>query len=463
MTDQIAATLESPSLSAEAIGALGASFRGALIRPAGAEYERARRVWNGNIDRRPALIARCSGVADVIAAVNFGRDHGLLVAVRGGGHNAAGHGTCDGGIVIDLSPMKGIHVDPTRRTARAQGGVIWAELDRETQAFGLATPGGNVSNTGVAGLTLGGGIGSLSGQFGLSCDNLLSADVVTADGQFRRASAEENPDLFWALRGGGGNFGVVTSFEFRLHPVGPLVLGGMVLHPIARAKEVLRFCRELGQTLPDEAFVLGSLLTAPDGVPMAALILEHNGPIEEGEHVLEPARRFGPPIADLVQPMPYVVRQALLDEGFAEPGVQRYWKSGFAEELTDEIIDVIRDGASQLSSAQSAVAWYPIHGAIGRVAPDATAYALRRNLWDVNVVAQWRDPAESEKHIAWARQNWARLEPLTTGCAYVNHLVGDERPERVRASFGAHYPRLVEVKKKYDPTNLFRLNPNIRP
>jgi FAD/FMN-containing dehydrogenase len=442
---------------------LTASLHGKLVRPGDDDYDQARKVWNGNIDRRPALIARCSGVADVIAAVNFAHENRLLVAARGGGHNAAGHGTCDGGIVIDLSRMKGIQVDPVRRIARAQGGVTWAELDRETQAFGLATPGGNVSNTGIAGLTLGGGIGSLSGQYGLSCDNLLSADVVTADGQFLPANAEENPDLFWALRGGGGNFGIVTSFEFRLHPVGPLVLGGLVLHPIARAKEVLRFCREFGQTLPDEAFVLGALLTTPDGVPMAAMLLSHNGPIEAGERVLEPARAFGPPVVDLVKPMPYVVRQTLLDAGFAEHSVQRYWKSGFADTLSDELIDVLVKGAAESPSPQTAIAWYPIHGATTRVAADATAYALRRSLWDVNVVAQWLDPADSERHVAWTRRLWAQIDPLTTGTTYINHMAGDDRPERVRASYGGNYEKLVALKNTYDPTNLFRLNPNIRP
>jgi len=463
MTDQIAATLDRPTLSPETIDALGASFRGNLVRPGDDGYEQARKVWNGNIDRRPALIARCAGVADVIAAVNFARAHRLLVAVRGGGHNAAGHGTCEGGVVIDLSPMKGIRVDPTDRTVHAQGGVTWAELDRETQAFGLATPGGNVSNTGIAGLTLGGGLGSLSGQYGLSCDNLLSADVVTADSQFLRASAEENPELFWALRGGGGNFGIVISFEYRLHPVGPLVLGGMVLHPIARAKEVLRFCREFGRSLPDEAFVLGALLTSPDSTPVAAMLLSHNGPIAAGEQVLEPARRFGPPIADLVQSMPYVARQTLLDAGFAEHGVQRYWKSGFADMLSDDLIDILVKGAAEFPSPTSAIAWYPFHGSAVRVPADATAYGLRRALWDINVVAQWVDPADSEQHVAWARHLWARIDPLTTGTTYINHMAGDDRPERVRASYGGNYEKLVALKNTYDPTNLFHLNPNIRP
>ena len=465
MADVIATTTMGHTipLDAAVVTAFQTRLRGALLSPGADGYDAARKVWNGNIDRRPALIARCTGVADVMEAVHFARAHHLRVAVRGGGHNAAGHATCEGGIVIDLTPMKGIRVDPQGRTAYGQGGVTWAEFDRETQVFGLATPGGNVSNTGLAGLTLGGGLGSLSGQYGLSCDNLLSAEVITADGQFLKASAAENPDLFWALRGGGGNFGIVTAFEFQLHPVGPLVLGGMVMHPMARAKEVLGFCREFCSSLPDEAWALVALMTSPDGVPMVAMLLSHNGPVDEGERVLAPARTFGPPVADLVQPMPYVARQTILDAGFAEPGVQRYWKSGFATQLSDELIDVLVEGAAHFPSAMSAIACYPIHGAAVRVAPEATAYALREALWDVNAVAQWLDPAESERHIAWARQLWAQIESHTTGTAYTNHMAGDERPERGRASYGKNYERLVALKHKYDPANFFRLNPNIKP
>lgn len=465
MADLIARTTKGDVIPLDTATVTGfqARLRGVLLSPNADGYEHARKVWNGNIDRRPALIARCTGVADVIEAVNFARTHDLLVAVRGGGHNAAGQGTCEGGIVIDLSPMKGIRVDPQNRTVHAQGGVTWAEIDRETQVFGLATPGGNVSNTGIAGLTLGGGVGSLSGQYGLTCDNLLSADVITANGQFLKASAHENPDLFWALRGGGGNFGIVTSFELRLHLVGPIVLGGMVMHPMVRAKEVLRFYREFCLSLPDEAFVLVALLTAPDGVPMAAMLLSHNGPMGEAGRVLEPARKFGPPMADLVQPLPYAARQSILDAGFAAHGVQRYWKSGFDNKLSDELIEVLVEGAANFPSAMSAIASYPVHGAATRVAPDATAYALREAVWDVNAVAQWLEPAESDRHITWARELWARIEPLTTGMAYINHLAGDERPERIRASYGKNYERLTALKNKYDPTNFFQLNPNIRP
>src|SRR5581483_10077101 len=393
------------------------------------------------------------------------RDNGLVVAVRGGGHNAAGYGTCDDGIVIDLSPMKGVRVDPAARTAFVQGGATWADFDRETQVFGLATTGGTVSNTGVGGLTLGGGIGWLQGEHGLSCDNLLSADVVTADGRCLRASATENPDLFWGLRGGGGNFGAVTAFEFKLHPVGPLVLGGMVVHPQSEAKAVLRFYREFAQRLPDAGGISGAaLLTLPDGTPAVAMLLVYNGPLDEGERVLAPARQFGSPIADLIQPMPYCVRQTLLDEAFAAHGIQRYWKSGDAAELSDAIIDLLVEGAAGCPSPLSSIALFRLQGAFARVAPDATAFALREPLWDLNVVSQWIDPGDSEQNIGWARGLWAQVEPLTGGGrVYVNHFAADDKPERIRASYGPNYERLAALKRRYDPENLFRLNPNIRP
>jgi FAD/FMN-containing dehydrogenase len=441
---------------------LRAALRGTMIRPGDADYETARRVWNGNIDRRPALVVRCTGVADVIEAVNFARSNGMLVAVRGGGHHAAGHATCDGGIVIDMSGLKGIRVDPASRTARVQAGATWAELDRETQAFGLATTGGTVSNTGVAGLTLGGGEGWLMREHGLSCDNLLSADVVTADGRYLTASATENEDLFWGLRGGCGNFGIVTSFEFRLHPVGPLVLGGLVIHPLERAREVLRFYRDFSSDLPDPADALAAMLTTPDGMPAVALVLGYNGPIEEGERVLAPARAFGSPVADLTQPMPYVARQSMLDDGMAEHGVQRYWKSGYTTELSDELIDVMVDGAARFPSPMCAMVFLRLDGAVTRVPPEATAFALREPQWDANVIGQWRDDADSQRHIAWVREVWARAEPLTSG-VYLNHMAGDDQPERIRASYGRNYERLVALKTKYDPTNLFCLNPNIQP
>ena len=465
MVDLKVATLDGAeaTLSESVIEEFRGRFGGPLIQPGDEAYEQARNVWNGNIDKRPALIARCLGVADVIDAVNFARDNNLLVALRGGAHNAAGHGTCDGGIVIDMSAMKAVHVDPAKKTVRAQPGATWADFDRETLAFGLATTGGVVSNTGIAGLTLGGGLGWLMGKHGLTVDNLVSADVVTAVGGFLKADESENEDIFWALRGGGGNFGVVTSFEYRLHDVEPLVLGGMVLHPLDRAKEVLEFYREFSSNIPDEAEAFTAVLTSPEGDPVIAMLLGYNGPIDEGERILRPAREFGPPIADLVQPMPYGVRQTLMDEGLIAHGVQRYWKSAFTDTLSDELIDAVIEGAKSFVSPMSIIAMFRIHGAATRVETDATAFGLRQAQWDVNIISQWTDPDDNEEQIAWTRQFWATMEPHISGSTYVNHIAADDKPERVRASYGPNYDRLAALKKKYDPTNMFRLNPNIRP
>jgi FAD binding domain/Berberine and berberine like len=425
-------------------------------------YDAARRVWNGNIDRRPALIARCASVADVSHAVSFASSHGLLVSVRGGGHSAPGYGTNDGGMVIDLSLLKAITVDPIARTARAEGGVLWREFDAATQAHGLATTGGTVSNTGISGLTLGGGLGWLMGKHGASVDNLLSAEVVTADGSFRIANATEHPDLFWALRGGGGNFGVVTALEYRLHPVGT-VLGGMVLHPLAHATEMLRFYRDFCTALPDEAEAYAALVTSPDGVPMAAMLLGYNGEIADGERVLAPARRFGAPVADLVAPMSYGARQAMLDEDNAEHGLHRYWRSAFTEHISDELIRIMVAGAARFSSPQNALFLFHVHGAVTRVPEAATAFGARKVQWDFDAIGQWSDARESAAHIAWVRELWGQLEPHLQGSAYINHIAADDRPEKVRASFGANHRRLREIKAAYDRANLFRVNSNIVP
>ena len=444
------------------LASLRQNLRGELVVAGEAKYDEARRVWNGNVDRRPALIVRCLGAADVQQAVNFARSFGLLVSVRGGGHSAPGYGTNEGGLVIDLSLMRGIRVDPDARTVQAQGGALWRDLDHETQAFGLATTGGTVSNTGIVGLTLGGGLGWLMGKHGLSIDNLVSADVVTADGQFRKASAKDEPDLFWALRGGGGNFGVVTSLEYRLHPV-TQVLGGMVIYPLDQARDVLRFYRDFTSTLPDEAEAYAALLTAPQGNPVAALILGYNGPIAEGEKVLAPARRFGKPVADVVGPMPYAARQRMLDEPNAIHGLQRYWRSAFTEQISDGLIDVMVEGASSFSSPLSALLLFHMHGAATRVSPTATAFAPRRAQWDFDAIGQWAEGAESPTHIAWVRALWSELEAHLKGSAYVNHLAADDRPEKVRASYGDNYSRLRSLKATYDPKNLFRVNANIAP
>ncbi len=460
ITTRDGGTAQILSASVEAFSGL---LRGELIGPDLRDYEQARRVWNGNIDRHPAFIARCLGTADVMASVAFAREHDLLVAIRSGAHNAAGYGTCDGGLVIDLSRMKGMKVDPKALTADAQAGLLWGEFDVETGAFGLATTGGVVSNTGIAGLTLGGGLGWLMGKHGLTIDNLHSVDLVTADGEFLTASAEENADLFWGLRGGGGNFGVATAFRYRLHPVERAVLGGMVIHPMSQAQEVLRFYREFSANLPDEAEAYAALVTSPEGEPIVALVLGYNGPLNEGERVLAPARRFGNPLADLVEPMPYAMRNSIQDEPNAVHGIQRYWKSGFTETIDDDLIDVLVDAAMGFMSPLTAMVFFRVHGAATRVAGDATAFGLRRAQWDFNVISQWTDDAQSDSQIAWTRTTWGQIEPMISGSAYVNHLAGDDTPEKVRASFGQSYERLGALKRQYDPTNFFRLNANIAP
>jgi FAD/FMN-containing dehydrogenase len=442
--------------------ALQAEFGGQLLRASDDDYESARQVWNGNIDRRPAIIARCGGVADVQRALAFAVERDLLVSVRGGGHSAPGYGTNDGGLVIDLSPMKGIRVDPVARTAQAQGGVLWRELDRETQAFGLATTGGTVSNTGIAGLTLGGGLGWLMGKHGLSVDNLRSADVITADGTFRTVSETVEPDLFWALRGGGGNFGVVVSFEYDLHPV-DTVLGGLVVYGLDQAVDVMRFYRDFCPTLPDEAEAYLGLLTDPNaGMPVAAMVLGYNGDLAEGERVLAPARTFGTPLVDLVGPMPYGARQLMLDEPNAIHGLQRYWRSSFLDAISDDLIDAVVDQAGQFSSPLSALLFFYMHGAATRVPADATAFAARSPMWDFDAVGQWVDPLENDTHTAWAKTSWDAFTPhLGDAISYINHFNGDEVPEKIRASYGSNHARLRELKQRYDPNNVFRMNPNI--
>ena len=450
------------SLGATQISVLRNNLRGSLVLADDREYDAARRVWNGNVSRNPAIIVRCANNSDVQRAVEFAAAHALLTSVRGGGHSAPGYGTNDGGLVIDLSLMKAISVDMTARSARAEGGVLWREFDAATQAHGLATTGGTVSNTGVAGLTLGGGLGWLMGKHGATVDNLISATVVTADGRLRTASATEHSDLFWALRGGGGNFGVVTSLECRLHPVGE-VLGGLVLHPLNRAADMLRFYRDFCATLPDEAEAFAALLTSPDGIPMGAMLLGYNGPIVEGERVLAPARAFGPPVADMVSVMPYCARQSMLDAPNAEHGLHRYWRSAFTDSISDEFIDIVTEAAGRFSSPLSAMLFFHVHGAVSRIPAMATAFGARRVQWDFDAIGQWNDGTESTRHIAWVRDLWGRLEPHLQGSAYINHIAADDRPEKVRASFGENLRRLREIKAIYDKANLFRVNSNILP
>ena len=438
------------------------SLRGPLLQPGDAGYDDARIVWNGMIDRKPALIARCAGVSDVIQAVNFARDNHLLVSVRGGGHNITGYAVNDGGVVIDLSQMKSVRVDLAKNTARAEAGLTWGEYNHETQAFGLASTGGVVSTTGISGLSLGGGLGWLMGKHGLTCDCLLSADIVTADGKFLTASNTENSDLFWGLRGGGGNFGIVTSFEFQLYPVGPTVLGGMVIYPMSQAKEVLRFYREFARTCPDELTAFAALMTSPEGDPVVAVIVSYMGDIAEGERLLEPVRKFGSPVADTVGPMSYRDLNAMIDGAFPYGEVQRYWKSSFIKNLGDEVIDILVDGASTMLSPMSMVALFHVHGAATRVAADETAFGLREDQWDYDIISQWTDPSETDKHIQWTRDFFKRVEPFTTGGVYINHLDAEEA-DRIQGAYGGNYERLLALKNKYDPTNLFRLNQNIKP
>jgi FAD/FMN-containing dehydrogenase len=450
-------------LKTTAIEAFRSSVRGELLCPVDAGYDDARKVWNGMIDKRPALIVRCAGVADVITAVQFARTHNLLVAVRGGGHSVAGHAVCEGGLMIDLSRMKGLRVDPVRRTAHAQPGLTGGEFDRETQAFGLATPLGYISTTGIAGLTLGGGYGWLSRSYGLASDNLRSVDLVTADGQFLTASATEHPDLFWGVRG-GGNFGIVTSFEYQLHPVG-LVLGGMRIYPFAQAKAVLQFHRDFTKTAPDAYTCWPALGTSPAGEPVALLRVCYHGPLAEGERVLRPLRAFGSPLADHIGPIAYPALQRLYDAG-APPGVHSYWKSNFLTELSDEAIDTMVAHCAARPSPRCGMAIPELGGAVSRVAPDETVFAHRHVRYDFIIACMCTDPSEAPACIRWAREFWEAMQPFSTGGVYVNYLgqEADEGVERVQAAYGpAKYARLVALKNTYDPTNFFRLNQNIKP
>lgn len=441
-------------------GPLKDSFRGQLLRPEDTGYEDARKVWNAMIDRHPGLVARCIGAADVIATVKFARERELPVSVRGGGHSVSGNAVCDDGVMIDLSLMKSVRVDPAARTAQAEPGVLWGEFDRETQAFGLASPGGLVSTTGIAGLTLGGGQSWLTGKHGLTLDNLLSADVVTADGALHRTSATENEDLFWALRGAGANFGVVTAFEYRLHPVGA-VLGGMVIHPLDRGGDVLRFYREFAAGQPDELTTYAAFLTTPDGNKVVALVVYYLGPAEQGERVIAPLRRFGTPIADTIAPTTHLAMQSLLGAGFPA-GRLNYWKSGLTNEISDSTIETVADYVSRVPSPFTATVFANTHGAFSRVGKADTAYWHRDQQYDLVIISSWTDSAATDQNIRWTRQFFDAVRPQLSGGVYVNDL-GDEGSQRVRDAYGGNYDRLLALKKRYDPTNFFRMNQNIAP
>ena len=448
---------------AEAIGQAARSFSGQLLRPADPGYDAARRVHNGLIDRQPAAIARCHGVADVIDAVKLARTLDLDVAVRGGGHNVAGHATLDGGLMIDLSPMKGIHVDARNRTARAGGGVLWKELNRETQVHRLATTGGVVGSTGIAGLTLGGGLGWLMPRYGLALDNLRGADLVTADGRVVRASDTENADLFWAIRGGGGNFGIATSLEYTLHAVGPLITGGVVAHPLANAVEVLEFFRDTCADLPDEMMLVAGLQTAPDGsnAKLVGLVAAHSGGLRQGETAVRPLKAFGPPMMDALGPIPYCALNTMLDPAFPK-GAFNYWKAQFLADLSDDAIRTIVTAFKACPSPMSHIIIEHLHGAASRVPVASTACTLRTTGFNVVIVSQWTSADETEQGIAWARDTFSALTAHLAPTRYVNYLEADA-VDPATVAYGPNLARLRELKTSWDPDNFFRHNVNILP
>lgn len=456
--------MPSASPLASALEAVTPTFNGLVLLPDSAAYEEARRVHNGIIDRRPDVIFQCRGVADVVDAVRFAREHDLEVAIRGGGHNVGGRGVLDGGVMIDLSLMRGMHVDPVARTARVQGGVTWAQFNRDTQVHALATTGGVVGTTGVAGLTLGGGIGYLMGKYGLTVDNLLSVELVTAEGEVLTASAAEHPDLFWACRGGGGNFGVATSFEFRLHPVGPMVTGGLVAHPLSAGRDVMRFFRDLTESLPDEVVAFCGFVHAPDGsgTKLAAIVAAHCGSPAEGEAALRPIKEFGSPVLDAMGPIPYCGLNGMLDAGFPR-GALNYWKSSFISELSDDLIDGMLAAFESCPASLSTILLEHIHGAATRVGVSDTAFPHRAPGYNSGVFGVWLDPAQTDAFIRWTRESYQSLAPFMAPKRYVNYLNDDETPDAVAAAYGPNLLRLQQIKKQYDPTNLFHINHNIRP
>ena len=462
------------TISDESLDELRMTIRGDVLTPEDPGYSEVRSVYNAMHPGRPALVVRASGTADVIDAVNFARENRLLVAVRGGGHSVAGLSSIDGGLLIDLALMNGVDVDPDTQTARVQGGALIGDLDRETQAFGLVAPGGVVSDTGVAGLTLGGGEGWVRRKYGLSIDNLLSAQVVGADGQVRTASADSNPDLFWALRGGGGNFGVVTSFTFQCHPVGPMVAFGGVFHPVEDAENVYREFREWAKTAPPEISALIGCTTLPasehtppeiHNTPFIVTGAVYSGDPEDGMKVIQPLREIGHPLVDISGPLPFVGVQAAFDEFFKRGTLRSYWKSTFVDELTDPILDIIVKRARSRPHDRVFVVTFFMGGAINDVAPEETAYSERSANWMVSIDGNWKDASDDDKVISWVRDAWAEVHAHGTGSLYLNFTgVEDEAPTvGVESAFGSNLKRLAEIKAEYDPDNLFRLNNNIIP
>jgi hypothetical protein len=451
------------TVDGRSVEAFAASIGGGGLRPGDVDFDAARQVWNAMIDRVPAIIARCIDAADVIRAVNFAREQDLLVSVRGGGHSAAGTAVCEGGLMIDLSPMKSVYVDPVKKIARAEPGVTWGEFDHATQAYNLATTGGVISTTGIAGLTLGGGIGWLMRSHGLSCDNLRSVEIVTADGQRRVAKHDENADLFWAIRGGGGNFGAVTAFEYQLHEIPQMILGGALVWPRQLVRDVVRIYRDFTSTAPDNASAYLGLGTAPDGEPGVVFLGMCHGPLEQGEALFKPFRDCGPLLADTLAPISYVDFQQSMD-AMMPAGNRVYWKSAVLEHLDDALFEVLIEGTEHIPSPLSAAVIEFYGGAASRVPVHETAFPHRKALYSINPVSIWTDAADDERNVSWSRDLWDATRQFSPGGVYVNFLgVGDQSEDRVRAAYGPNYQRLSSIKASYDPSNLFRHNQNIKP
>jgi FAD/FMN-containing dehydrogenase len=450
-------------LSPDRINDFSTQFSGEVIHPGSPSYDSARTVWNAMIDRRPAFIARCKTVKDVQNAIRFAREENLPIAIRGGGHNAAGLGVVDDGIVIDLSAMREVTVDPARRIARAGGGATWAEFDAATAAHGLATTGGAVSTTGIAGLTLGGGLGWLMRSYGMTCDNLIGADVVTADGQIVRASAGENPDLLWALRGGGGNFGVVTTFEFQLYPVST-VFGGILIYPFDKVRDVMRLYRDVTKNAPDALTIFAGMLHSPEGDKVCALVICYNGTAAEGEKAIKAIRKFSvQPVAGEVGNIPYTAMQRLLDEGMPK-GLNVHWRGDFVTSLPDDLIETWVSAFAKAQSPLNVMLIEQFGGAVSRVPADATAFDQRDASYNLVVISRWTDPAHADMNVSWARATSDAAKPFTTGRVYVNYIGAGEASDRVRAAYSPEkFARLSSIKRKYDPMNVFRINQNIPP
>jgi FAD/FMN-containing dehydrogenase len=448
---------------------LASGFSGRILRPGDAGYDEARTIFNGMIDRRPSLIAQPATTEDVQNSVRFGRQNNLLTSVKGGGHSASGHAIADGGLEIDLSLLKGITVDPEKRTAVAEGGVCWGELDAATQAHGLAVTGGRIPSTGIGGLTLGSGSGWLERKLGYTVDNMIGAEIVTADGEVLHASESENTELFWGLRGGGGNFGVVTRFEYRLHPIGPMVFGGMLIFPRPRAVELMKAYRDFIEKAPDDVCGAVALLCAPPldfvpepmhGMPILAMIICYTGKPEDGEAAIKPLLDLQP-VMNMTQPMPYLEVQKLIEEG-NPPGRRQYWKADMYPELPDDAIEALANASSEPASPMTTIIVQPTSGAVQKVPDDATAIGWRSAKWAIHVLGTWVDASEDEKQIAWVRNVHGAVQPWAQKGAYLNYLM-DEGQQAVEDSFGAQYQRMVALKNKYDPTNFFSMNQNIKP